>query len=300
MQLLYLKNHQIDKALWDASLANSTNNLIYAQSNYLQLMCKDWYAIVSPNYEYIMPLPIGKKYGITYIPNVAFVQQLGIYSALPITNEIMNLFQIFLQTKIKLADYNFNYSNTTEAATLKNNYILNLNTTYENLYSSYKNDVKKDLKNIEKHGLIFIEDYDFVKAIQFFKTEIGGRIKQVTEKDYNNFRQLCQYYVSMHKLSCKAVVAHNEVVATAIFIIDNNRIYNIASSINATGKKVKANHYLYNNLIQAYANTNTILDFEGSDIPGIANYYKQFGATNVPYSNWQYNNLSRFVKWFKN
>jgi hypothetical protein len=61
MQLHYLTHNKIDFAKWDMQLASCSNTLIYAQSIYLNTLCKSWDAIVTEDYTYIMPIPIKKK-----------------------------------------------------------------------------------------------------------------------------------------------------------------------------------------------------------------------------------------------
>ena len=40
---------------------------------------------------------------------------------------------------------------------------------------------------------------------------------------------------------------------------------------------------IINQLVKEYAEKNILLDFEGSQIEGIARFYKGFGAVNQPY-----------------
>jgi len=42
-----------------------------------------------------------------------------------------------------------------------------------------------------------------------------------------------------------------------------------------------------------------IFDFEGSDIKGIADFYKKFGTINQPYPFIKWNNLPAIVKFLK-
>jgi hypothetical protein len=48
-----------------------------------------------------------------------------------------------------------------------------------------------------------------------------------------------------------------------------------------------------------YAGTNYILDFEGSDIEGIANFYQQFGSIPQPYYSLSYNHLPWLLRLVK-
>ena len=49
--------------------------------------------------------------------------------------------------------------------------------------------------------------------------------------------------------------------------------------------------FLVDELIQQHADSNYQLDFEGSEIEGVARFYNGFGATNNPYFYYKkYNN----------
>ena len=80
----YLKHTEINKLKWDECIRNSSNEIIYAYSWYLDVVCPEWEALVEDDYVCIMPLPLGKKYGFTYAYPPLFTQQLGLFSLLEI------------------------------------------------------------------------------------------------------------------------------------------------------------------------------------------------------------------------
>jgi hypothetical protein len=77
----HLTHAEIDKVKWDACIDKAGNGLIYGHSVYLNKMCNgQWDALVMGNYETVMPLTRRKKWGIYYLYQPAFTQQLGIFS----------------------------------------------------------------------------------------------------------------------------------------------------------------------------------------------------------------------------
>src|SRR3972149_10763281 len=88
----YLKHNEIDKQKWDNCIDTCVNNIIYAYSWYLDIVCPDWNALVKNDYEYIMPLTAGKKYGIEYLYPPYFAQQLGVFSKEKISQEFVEEF----------------------------------------------------------------------------------------------------------------------------------------------------------------------------------------------------------------
>jgi hypothetical protein len=65
------------------------------------------------------------------------------------------------------------------------------------------------------------------------------------------------------------------------------------------GKKTEANHFLINAIIKEFAGTKMLLDFEGSDLPGVKAFYENFGVTNQPYYLLRYNALPFPLKLLK-
>jgi hypothetical protein len=81
----YLTHNQIDKKKWDATIAECGN--IYAFSWYLDIVHPHWEALVEGDYQVVMPITGGKKFGINYLFQPYFVQQLGVFSKQPLTQE---------------------------------------------------------------------------------------------------------------------------------------------------------------------------------------------------------------------
>jgi hypothetical protein len=57
------------------------------------------------------------------------------------------------------------------------------------------------------------------------------------------------------------------------------------------GRKLKANHFLINNIIKEFSQTNLLFDFEGSDLAGVKEFYQNFGPVNQPYFHYHFNFL---------
>ena len=91
----------------------------------------------------------------------------------------------------------------------------------------------------------------------------------------------------------------DQLLAACILLIDNSRIYNIISCITNEGKIAQANYFLYDQLIKEFSKSKFILDFEGSDVKGIAEFYNRFAPQNEPYPFIKINKLHPIIKLFK-
>ena len=110
-------------------------------------------------------------------------------------------------------------------------------------------------------------------------------MKGVSASDWQHFNKLCKYYeksgrVTVRSISCSVT---NEVVAMILLLKDENRIYNVMSSVTEKGKKLLANYLLYNEVIREFSNQHLLFDFEGSDIPGVSYFYEKVSSQNQLY-----------------
>ncbi len=65
------------------------------------------------------------------------------------------------------------------------------------------------------------------------------------------------------------------------------------------GRAQRANFFLMDHLIQEFSSRNMVLDFEGSELPGIAEFYRKFGSFNQPYPFLRFNHLPFPFRYFK-
>jgi len=293
-----LPSHKMDIAKWDACVCNSNNGLIYATSVYLNFMSDDWNGIVVNNYDCVMPIPWRKKFGIRYCYDVPFAQQLGWFSQYEKSNESLMLETFF--SFIKYGDYAFNFLNgKIQNAFSCNNYVLDLSQQYDTIQKKFSNDLINNLKKAYKEELFYaIGNYD--TAIELFKDLYRKRILHVSENDFENFKKLCAHLKESNNVIVRNVCnAKNELLATALLLKDEKRLYNMMNSTTVEGRKTEANHFLFDNILKEFVNNNLLFDFEGSDIPGVKSFYEKFGSSNQPYYKLHFNHLNRLIKRMK-
>ncbi len=290
---------QINVEKWNACVAKN-NAPIYLQYAYLNTMANNWTGLVINDYEAVMPICFRKKMGITYSYSPAFVQQLGWVGQIKISwQEIEKaIFGV-----VKYGDVMLNHSNHFEAirTIAKTNFVINLNKNYEEIYSNYKNDLKQNLKKAIKENLVYTANNNIDEAIDLYKDFYSNRMKGLSAKDYSNFKMLCLLFHQTNNCLLRQIVNNkNELLAVALLLKDENRIYNLANSTTAAGRNTEANHFLIDSILKEFANTNLIFDFEGSDLPGVKTFYQKFGAVDEPYFHWHFNKLPWWIKWVKN
>ncbi len=300
----YLKHGDIDKAKWDNCIANAANSLIYGYSFYLDAIADNWDGIVVNDYEAVMPLVWRKKFFITYLFQPPFTQQLGVFYKLQLTNEQYKEIENTLFAHYKFAEVFLNYGNNIffdpQHCTVQTNLILDINKPYEDVYAAYLPGFTKSLRRITKFNLVYKKADDINEAIQLYKKLYGNRVNHLKEKDFAAFENLCVALQQKQLLIIRKVFNEkNELVALALLFNDNNRLYNIISCITDEGKRLEANYFLYDSLIKEYCNKGIILDLEGSEIKGVADFYIKMNPINQPYNFYCFNHLHPLLRLVK-
>ncbi len=303
--LRYLQYYEIDKSKWDNCVLNAHNTVIYAHSFYLDNCTnKKWHALVLNDYEAVMPVIFRKKYFIKYLYQPAFLQQTGIFSTKEITEELLKEFLKKLTFQFKYAEINLNFanpilSNETFFFIEKINYILPLKNKYEEISSKYKNNFSKNIKRAARECFEYSTENSYETLVNLYKKLYQQRFSGVSNNDYNALKKNCNFLQKRNELVLRKVILNNKIMATVILLKDKNRLYNVASSVTTEGKKLRANYFLYDKLIEEFAGSNLILDFEGSDIKGIADFYKSTAPTSEKYYAVKFNNLPKAIKFLK-
>lgn len=284
MNIQYLTYQNINKQKWDNCIQNSVNHLIYSESWYLDIVCPDkWNALVLGDYEVVMPLPLKSKLGLTYVQQPIWTQQLGVFSTTEITPKLINTFLQALPKKLAMVSLNLNEHNFIEAYKLapKTNLIADLNKTYEELKTNFSSNTKRNCNKAAKSNLTTdLSSKDVAGFINFFKTNIQNPI---SDYHYNTLQKLVEYAVDNNKGFIALVKLDDEIIAASFILKSENRLIYRTGTSNPKGKEVNAMFLLVNEIIEQNANTNYKLDFEGSELEGVARFYKGFGALNFPY-----------------
>lgn len=297
MELQLLSSEKIDKKKWDECLSNSSNSFIYASSVYLDCMADNWSGIVAGDYAFVMPVPWRKKFGIKYCYSVPFIQQLGIFGKALTESDIEACIKLMLQS-FKFGDYSFNCSNKINGGKQHSNYILSLASNYRSTSFFYSEKLKADICKAEK-SLLEYKSEKAAEAIDLFRRLYAEKIPDVSPNDYKNFHLLCNKKENENNLIVRKVSKNENIMAISLLLKDKYRIYNLMSCTTPEGRDLRAGHFLYDNLIKEFSQTGFILDFEGSDIPGVKHFYKSFGAIAQPYYSIHFNKLPFVLRLLK-
>jgi hypothetical protein len=283
-----IHSYNIDREKWDRCVNESSNAMIYAGSAYLDHLADNWTGLVVNDYEQVMPVAWRKKFGIRYSYQIPFLQQLGIFCGKKFPDE--NLFLKALFSVCRYGDYPFNFGNSIGGLESFVNFILPLDESYEEISKRFSVDV---IQNIRRAAALEL-DYqkgEIGEAIYHYK-RLYGRQTGVSDEQFEKFRKLCIFIGKNDKIIVRKVSSSGgSLLAIALLPADNKRIYNVMNSTLPDGKSSEANYYLLSRLWMEFEGTGMIFDFEGSDIPGVKEFYRKFGGVNQPYQKLHFNRL---------
>jgi hypothetical protein len=270
-----LQSNEIDKVLWDQK-ASLWNWNIYSYSFYLDAVTSNqWSAIVFGDYDYFFPFVKRKKWGLSYVCMPPYSQKYHI-AGLPeeIVKAIFNYFKNnFLVFDIRV-DISPKMVLNKNCIFKKTNYELPLNKEYEIIRSSYSSRLNRSLKNKD---LLLLEWDHLDQAILFNqKHSFDKTFVDETAKAINK----------MPNEIVRSIIARTQdgtLVASLIYVQHEDRLYLILPTSNESGRKLQAMSILIDALVCKHANTNKIIDFEGSSIENIANFYRQFSPKETHY-----------------
>jgi hypothetical protein len=273
MKINYIKRKDLDIEKYDACIEQSTQSRIYAFSWYLDIVADKWDALVLEDYKAVMPIPWKRKFGIKYVVQPYFCQQLGVFSKDEFSLKKELLFLKKVKQKFLKISYSFNSYNFIDIGNTKRiNYLLSLDKDYESLFKGFnkgrKHAVKKGIKNklfvdkVSLENLLDIQSQNYVYA--GFNSSILERIIEKSLKNKTGFLQ--------------GVFFEDELLGGTFFIKTEKAIYYLFSTYSAKGKKLQAPSFMINYILEKYSNSDLIFDFEGGNLPNIATFFKSFGT----------------------
>lgn len=222
-----------------------------------------------------MPLPRKTKYGIHYVYTPSWVQQLGLFSLDKITEKTQHEFLKCISKKFLWIDYHLNsaYEGASGSLMIKNNYLLSLEQGLEKIQAKYN----KNRKRISKRsfdGLVLDKNGDIHLFIENYKNQ--DKPYTISEEAIDLLKCLC--IKGKEHVHVWNVFQDNEFLAGLVWLEDAHRITYLAPLANERAKQLHIPTYLINELINDFQGQKMILDFEGSMLTGVENFYQSFGA----------------------
>jgi hypothetical protein len=290
----YLRHTEIDKQRWDDCISNAENGLIYALSWYLDIVSPNWDGLIKDDYEAVMPLTWKKKFGIYYLVQPVFCQQLGVFGdqndSRMVDDFINQIPKKFLSIRVHLNEKNKLFS---KGVTIFNrlNYKLDLKPSYPGLFKSFSGSHQKNIKTGRNKDIRIETSTDVSKLYSFFIENHHHKFT-LDYSAYDILKRILSAFKRHEDYSVYFAYTKDAEIVAAIFLIKSfNRWILLLAPSNNSGQKKRAVYLLIDKFIQEHSECDEILDFEGSTIRGIAEFYNGFGAEAVTYPYIKYRRI---------
>lgn len=286
-----IKQNDLDWDAWDACINQDPSGHFYPFHWYLDMVARQWDALVLGDYELVLPLVHRRKWGvIPYLFRPYGVQQLGIFGAKPVTEDITREFITSIPRSYLHKDIYFNVENQFPKDIRHNfrrTYEIPLDQSYQSIYSSYGSQIKRNLKRAEKAGLTIFENDTPDTLVLLFKRN-KGKMVGLSDWHYDRMKQI-MYALIYRKMGAVWSIHddRNSPCASCFLAYTSKRMVFLFSGQEPYGQKTGAMTKLIDNAMMWAAERGGVFDFEGSDLRGLERFYKSFGADMKTYPHYR-------------
>jgi hypothetical protein len=303
MDIKLQRRDEIDDKRWNGCVHFALGTPPYGYTWFLDIVCEDWLGLVVGEYKIVMPIVLGKKFGIQYSYQPFFTQQLGIYGDMPLSQETVNAFMAAIPKEIKYLEMSLNESNYSPSngeITRRNNYLLDLKPDYVKIREKYSGNVLRKMRKAEKANLMMHTMLKPEEFADFYRQHTAPKVEGFKDKHYYMMMRLI--YKSMQYNMGFLIGVQNqdkELLAANFFINHPQRLINLMPTSSSRGNDFGAMAFLMDHVISSNAGQYKYLDFEGSMIEGVANFFQGFGAKPANYYHVKMNLLPTLLRIFK-
>lgn len=295
---------RIDKDLWDQWIDASVNRRVCATSRFLDRFSPRWEALVMDQGRAVMPVTRGMKYGISYVFQPLFVQQLGLFypddsyaGHLPFFIEKLSSLYSFID--ISLNEMN-GYENPRFQVAGMNNYLLRLDRPWNTIAAGFSTNTRRNIIKAERLGITLQRGYPPQEVIRMFMMNNAKKYGSIKKLNYARLQSALEDGQDDGTVSVTAARAHTgEIIAASCFLKDFDRYVYFFSANTDEGRKQGAMFMLISSFLEEHSESDMLFDFNGSMDPGLARFYKGFGAARATYRRLKINKLMFPANYFK-
>lgn len=300
MIVSYLKNAEIDRIKWDGCIDKAVNGITYAYSWYLDEVAESWDALVLDDYLAVMPLTSKRRFGIWYLYQPFFTQQLGPFSTQMLSSDLVGMFLESIPSKFRLIDISLNtFTNSKfiEGFRVEDRitYHLDLIEPYAKLYQKYSKNTQRNLAKAIALQVSVVRGVDLGTFLKFSRDCMQ---KLVSANALAVMDRLVRKLIHHGRGELYGAYTNtNTLCAAALFVRSKGKSIYLLANSSEEGIAQRAMFLLIDSYIQKNSESIIVLDFEGSMLPGVAKFYQGFGACAVTYPHLYLQSLPWLFLW---
>ena len=296
--LRYIRQSEINRLQWDALINQAPNGLIYALTWYLDIVSPGWEALVheeAGRYVAGLPLPVQRKFGLRYLKQPPFAQQLGLFSLQPPTAaDWQQVAQLLSRHFRFITQYAFNTANTELlgagqpglAGVAFTTYYLSLRPSYKQLVAGYKPNRRWRLNQARRRGLRVEPTTNIDLMVKIFAENTAPKIYGIIGEAYE-YRILRALYANARQAGLASMWqvrgTSDEVLAMGLLFRFKHQLTYIFNCSTVAGKQAGAISVLLDEVLRTYAGQNLTFDFEAPEVSNVAHFYNSFGPVSAPF-----------------
>lgn len=286
MPARYLRQRDIDRRAWDEAVARDATRLPYGHSWWLdQASVGRWDGIVLDDYRAVLPLPRGRFWARTQVQRPFFTQQCGPFGKL----EDGDLGKMIAQLPARLATFDLGLAETADPAGVpptfraerRTNYVLPLSADYASLRAGYRKELVRKLKPYAPAAPAPC----LPGVVARVHAATVGDKANLKRRHYRRAIRLMQAALDHRAGLCLHLTDEAGDLLAVVFLLHyRRRLVNLLPASTPVGYERAGMARLLDGVVRQYGPTCDLLDFEGSDVPGVARFFRSFGATDRGYT----------------
>ena len=299
-EIRFAKNKAIDYQKWDQCIESSVNSRVYAFSWYLDIVCPEWQGLIWGDYEYVMPLVIKRKFGISFLLQPVFAQQQGIFPGA--SPYIQSNFLKTIRDKFRYVVINLSSSHSEPfpegfIVQPRQNFIMKLSASYEELKKNYSTHTCRQIRKADDNKVFVVKG---LSSKDYLNLKNSANRNSLPKQSMQTLKRLIEYGHSHGNGTIYAAYNQtNTLCAAAFFFFAGQRAIYLNAVSSEEGKNNNAMYKIVDQFIREHSETPLVLDFEGSIIPGVARFYAGFGSEPEQYYCLKINRLPIPFRWLK-
>jgi hypothetical protein len=232
-----------------------------------------------------MPLPRGTYLGrYTQVQRPSFTQQCGPFGQL----QPGDVRQLLTELPTRYLSFKLPFTDRVAQEEIpagyscrdRTNYVLDLSPDFTTIHQEFHKVLRRKLR---RNGPAILSPAEPETIINLYRQSAGQKaglqpkhyrwISAIIEAARSNDAAIC----------CRLDDEENGFLAAGFFPFYRGRLINTFAASTSTGYAKEGMARMIVELIKAHGGPNTLLDFEGSDIPGVAEFFRSFGPVERNY-----------------
>lgn len=263
--LIHIQDPGKAAGFYDNCINNSPNGIIYALSWYLNIVSPDWEILATEDHSAVMPLPLSKSLGRKIIRQPDFAWQLGIFSTMVPSPEIIRHFIHSIPNSYRLRRLCLSKLNIVESSSARylNSAELDLIRPYSQIHSNYGPSMQKQLSRAGDQSLSYISNVSVHDMLMFAYKFDKFQSQGLKPREISTLRLIISNSIRFRAGQIGAAYdIHNNLCAMVVFLIFKGRAGILHAAASTEGMASGAIEYIIDRFIETNAEKNLVLSVD--------------------------------------